>query len=185
MRVPSQTTVVKTVKSNSRSLRLCFAAHKTQVPGAQALTLAIVNLSLFLPLSPGACWIVEFNFLRKKGPRVVSKPANLRPISLVADLAFIADALCVKRTRAALQNYWGPSQSGSLFEALLNVVAVVILCQLRVGLGILTFFPFGDVEAAFDGASRDEMLAGLFDAGVTGRPWMQMDDIFANDECYN
>ena len=63
------------------------------------------------------------------------------------------------------------------------IIAVVLLCQLRAGAGLRTYLPFGDVQAAFDTASRTEMLKGMFEAGVHGQHWMQFDDALRNDTC--
>ena len=54
---------------------------------------------------------------------------------------------------------------------------------MRRAIGLKTFLPFGDIKAAFDCASRAEMLAGLYDAGVVGSDWMLIDDQLRNDNC--
>ena len=115
-------------------------------------------------------------FPKKKGPNTVRSRANLRPISIVRDLAAISDGLLMNRARDDLACYWGPTQFGGVSEALACVVTVVLLCQLRIALDLDTYLPFGDIIAAFDCAPRAEMLAGIFDAGVQGNHWMLFDD---------
>ena len=78
----------------------------------------------------------------------------------------MSDGLFIHRFGSILQEYWGPSQCGGVLEALICVAAIVLLCQMRMALGLPTYLPFADIAAAFDGASRNEMLLGVVAAGV-------------------
>ena len=176
--------VVENLNTSSRCLRLCYATHKPRGNGLQNLTLVIVNLSVFLQLSPVTCLTREIVMLREKRPRVVTKIVNLRPISIVSDHAAIADGVTAMRIRPTMQRYCGETQFGGQYEAFFCVVAVVILCQMHKERGLRTYLPFGDLLAAFDGAAKDAMLHGIHKAGVGGKCWMLLDDIFTHDECY-
>jgi hypothetical protein len=116
--------------------------------------------------------------------RIVRITACLRPISIVADLAGVSEGLFIHHFGSILQEYWGPSQCGGVLEALVCVAAIVLLCQMRTALGLPAYLPFADIAAAFDGASRNEMLLGLFTAGVGGKAWMLIDDLMQHDECH-
>ena len=173
--------VLRGVSAGSRALRISKAASRTSSPGARRLLLAIANLTLALQCSPSSCLRREFIFLRKKGPMIVRLTSHLRPISIVAELAALTDGLLLQRIGARLEEHWGPTQCGGTMESLICVIAIVVLCQMRVALGLPTYLVFGDITAAFDGASRAEMMAALFDAKVTGAEWMLIDDIMQHD----
>ena len=132
----------------------CYAAVKAPAMGARFLTLAILNLSLALGLTASSWAEREFTPLRKSGPMVVSSVANLRPISLSAEMAAVFDGLVLSRHHDDFLKFWGPTQCGGVFQALACVVALVLLCQLRAGAGLNTFLAFADIVAAFDVASR-------------------------------
>ena len=175
--------VVDGLRKNSRCLRLCYASHKVQTVGAWVLTLACVNFSTHLQLSPSTCLLREFVPLPKNGFKIITSCTNIRPISIVSDIAAITDGLMAIRIRAPLRQYWGEFQYGGTHEALMCVVVIVLIRQLRIAANLETYIPFGDIAAAFDGASRTEMLAGAFEAGVVSNFWMLLDDILRNDVC--
>ena len=62
-----------------------------------------------------------------------------------------------------------------------SVLALTLLCQLRLSLGLLTILIFGDLQFAFDGTPHASMLWGAFTAGVCGRAWMLLDDLLGSD----
>ena len=175
--------VLRALKTRSRCLRGCHAASRVRLQGARLLILAIINLCVAFQTAPTTTFLRLFFLLKKKGPNTVRDQSNIRPVSLVSDLMAVHDGLFLSRHRKQLSDYWGPSQCGGSTEALACVVAAVLLCQVRKAIGLQTFLPFEDVKSAFDGASRVEMLAGLFDAGVTGSQWMLVDDQLRNDTC--
>ena len=78
----------------------------------------------------------EFVHLHKSGPLLVSDVLNLRPISVASDLAAVQDALFLSRNQHKLSTFWGPSQSGGLYDALACVLCVVLLVQNRIALDL-------------------------------------------------
>ena len=113
--------VINNLNINSRCLRLCYAAHKVDALGNAQLTLALMNFSLRLQISPSTGLGRDSFLLRKKGPRVVTNVALLTPFSLVSDLASILDGLVAVRKSSQLQDYWGSCQFGGRYESLFSL----------------------------------------------------------------
>ena len=175
--------VIGDFSRSSVSLRNCYAAVKAVPVGGRRVTLAIANMCFEFGLFPTTATLREFNPIRKKGPKVVQSVSCLRPISFSSDFAAVLDALLLKRCRNALVEFWGPCQSGGVYDALLCVLAVVLIAQLRIGVGLPILLVFLDLAAAFDVADRNDMRAALFEAGVSGKIWMLIDDLLASDHC--
>jgi hypothetical protein len=53
--------------------------------------------------------------------------------------------------------------------------------QLRCAQDLPTWFAYADNKWAFDVASVNGMLCGVFQAGVRGAGWLMLDDILAQD----
>ena len=173
--------VISQLSRTSVSLRGCYAAVKASSIGGRAVTLAIVNICFNLTLFPSSATLREFNPIRKKGPKVVHSLSCLRPISFSSDLAAVLDALILRRCRSAFVEFWGPGQSGGVYDALLCVLAVVLISQLRLGVGLPLLLLFLDLASAFDVADRDDMRRAVFDSGIHGRLWLLIDDLLSSD----
>jgi hypothetical protein len=61
------------------------------------------------------------------------------------------------------------------------LLAVVLLAQLREHQGVMTYFVFGDLRWAFDGASHDGTLLACYFAGVVGVEWQLLDDFIFHE----
>ena len=174
-------TVLSQIQANSTTITGCYAAVKASPSGGRRLTLAIANLSLFFQLLPSALVLREFAPIHKKGPLLVRSMGCLRPISMASELAAVLDGLILHRHGTTIQQFWGPNQCGGVYEALATVLAVILLCELRDHVGLLTFLAFADLATAFDVAAHDDLRAGVFLAGVRGRVWMLIDDLLRSD----
>ena len=171
------------LKLGSKCLRGCYAAVKPTAPGGRSLIRSLLNLSLFLQLVASATTLRELNPIRKGGAHVVTLISNLRPISIASELAAIQDGLFLLRHRRRLISYWGPAQCGGVYEALACVLCLVLLGENRIACGLPLLLGFGDIQYGFDVAARQDMLFGCFSAGIVGRFWMLIDDMFRQDSC--
>ena len=173
--------VIAELCKSSVSLRGCYAAVKALPVGGRKTTLALANICLQFGLFATTATLREFNPIRKKGPKVVQSVSCLRPIFFSSDMAAVLDALILKRCRHVLTDYCSPGQSGGVYDALLCVLAVVLLGQLPIGMSLPILLVFLDLIAAFDVANRNDMRAAIFEAGVSGRLWLLIDDLLSSD----
>ena len=81
----------------------------------------------------------------------------LRPVSFSSVLAATIDALLLSRCRSLLEAFWGPCQSGGVHEALVSVLALTLLSQLRLFGELPLLLLFVDLASAFDVANRNDM----------------------------
>ena len=96
-------------------------------------------------------------------------------------MAAVFDSLFFNRFVERARSYWGAAQAGSVSEALASVLGLVLLCQTRRDLLLVTFLVFGDISFAFDCVSRDDMRLAAFRAGITGSAWYIIDDLLSMD----
>ena len=125
----------------------------------------------------------EFNHLRKSEPIVINWLSWLRAISITSGMTAFIDALLLDRCQATLETAWGPEHGGGISEGLATVLALVLLRQLRLAAGLTLILIFLDLVAAFDVAARDDMRVAAFEAGVSGKLWMLIDDLLSDDAC--
>ena len=162
--------VLKSFRKFAATLRCPYAAVISPVGGSRRLTLATCNLFLRNGIVATSCTLREFNHIHKKGPSIIRSIDCLRPISFASeyDMAAVMDALVRHRTLPRLRDVWGSSQSGGVHEALANVLAVVLLAQLRFQCGLPLILLFIDLSHAFDEVDKDDMRLALHEAGVQG-----------------
>ena len=162
-------------------LQLPYAAVKANCQVGRSLTLTLMNLSRQFGIISHHWALRQFTPIRKAGPALVKKQANLRPISLCADLAQVSDSLWVGRNVAKLTPFVGPDQVGGISDPLSVVLAVVLLAQLRASQFLPTYLGLLDLRWAFDVADPTGMLHACAEAGVCCSDWLLLDDIFRLD----
>ena len=173
--------VLNKLESSKKCIRGCFAALKAPVPVAQRLTLTLMNLGRQFGLTSSLWALREFRPLHKKGPLVVSKVCNLRPISLCCDLAHIQDGLWMMRNKWKLIEFAGPAQSGGVLDPISSIIGLVLLTQIRSAQSLPTFWAILDLKWAFDTAILPGMKVAVGDAGVHPLDWLLLDDIMDQD----
>ena len=173
--------VLNSLVSKKKCFRGSPAALKAESVGAKCLHLALVNLSFRMGLTSSLWALRVFTHIRKKGPRIVRSPHNLRPISFGSDCAQLQDALWVLRNKPLILDFCGPCQTAGVSDPASAVIALVLLCQLRASHSLPTYLCFLDLKFAFDVASIPHMLLNCARAGISGHSWLLMDDILASD----
>ena len=105
--------VLDSLKSSKRWLHGTAAALKAACPQGRALTLSLFNLALWVGLT-SSFWALRLICpIRKSGPAVVRRLANLRPVSFGSDMAQIVDAVWVKQNKSFIEDFCGPGQLGA------------------------------------------------------------------------
>ena len=131
-------------------------------------------------VSPSS-WFREVTPIRKKGPKVVSDVACLRPISYVGDLENLSDALWLNHNKQALEAYYGQEQHGGRSDATLVALGILVAAQIRKEAGLPTIIKKADLFQGYDLSWRDGTLVHLAKAGVKGRHWLAIDSAFSAD----
>eukprot|EP00959_Pyramimonas_sp_CCMP1952_P203827 4262649-Pyramimonas_sp.AAC.1 len=83
-------------------------------------------------------------------------------------MASVQDAAWIARNGAKIEAYCGPSQQGGVGDPVSLVVALTMHAQLRCAQDLPTWFAVADNKWAFDVASVNGMLCGVFQAGARG-----------------
>ncbi|CAE7834833.1 unnamed protein product [Symbiodinium sp. CCMP2592] len=174
-------TVLANIKVKKQSAYGPLAAVKAAAPAARALTFALVNLARVCELTSSLWYARRITPLRKKGPKVVRKTVNLRPISIASDIATVQDALWLGRCQPVLENFTGCNQVGGKFDTMSVVLAVVLHVQIRHMQDLKTYLLFADLQAAYDTAGHDALLAASYCAGVVGVEWNLLWDFIHMD----
>ena len=141
---------MSSLKISKATINMCNAAAAILSPHTVKCTKALVNLSMRCGLTSTHWSLRQFTPLRKGGAKVVRTTEQLRPISLVPDMASIQDALWLDRNASKLTDYHGSDQQGAVGDAIAILVALVIHAQLRAYLGLDTCWAMGDLKWAFD-----------------------------------
>ena len=173
--------VLHSFNKSARTLRCPYIAVKSPVGGGRRLTLALANMFLRFGVVSTTSALREINHIHKKGPKIVRSIECLRPISFASDLAAVTDGLLRLRTLPQLREFWGASQGGGVHEALANVMAVVLLAQLRCLCSLPLILIFIDLSHAFDEADKDDMRIALYQAGIGGHLWLLYDGSLSTD----
>ena len=71
-------------------------------------------------------------------------------------------------------------QLGGKFDVVAIVVSLALHAQLRQHQGLLTYLLFADLKYAFDVADWNLMSLSCYSAGVVGKEWMLLDDLFTH-----
>ena len=74
-----------------------------------------------------------------------------------------------------------PPNRGGVGDPVSLVIALTMHAQLRHSQNLPTWLAVADNKWAFDVASVNGMLCGVFHAGVRGADWLMLDDILAQD----
>ena len=85
--------VLDSLNIHKRANQGCYAATRARIPGARALTRALLNLGRHVCLTTTVWCLRQFAPIWKDGPRVVRSTTRLRPISLASVMASLQDAL--------------------------------------------------------------------------------------------
>ncbi|CAK0904656.1 unnamed protein product, partial [Prorocentrum cordatum] len=169
------------LKPGKRTVHLCNAALRVQVEEGFRLTRALLNLGRALCVTARPWSLRHFAPIRKSGPATVRKIKSLRPISLTTDMASVQDAAWIARNGPLIEAYCGPSQQGGVGDTVSLVIALTMNAQLRAAQDLPTWWAVADNKWAFDVASVNGMLCGVFEAGVRGSDWLLLDDVLAQD----
>ena len=116
----------RSFRLRKQSYRCALAAARTSCPPAKALNLALVNLARECELTSSLWCERPITPTRKAGPKVVRQVTNLRPISVVSDVAAIQDGLWLGRCTKLLKDFTGAVQPGGKFETVAIVLAVIL-----------------------------------------------------------
>ena len=173
--------VQRSFRLRKQSYRCALAAAKTSCPPAKALNLALVNLARECELTSSLWCERRITPIRKAGPRVVRKVTNLRPISVVSDMAAVQDGLWLGRCKKILEDFTGAAQLGGKFETVAIVLAVILHAQIRHSQGLHTYLLFADIQSAYDATDHNAMLLAAFHAGVVGTEWLLLWDFLHMD----
>ena len=166
--------------ANRRSMHLPRGAVKAKLAIARQLVWAVVNLATVFGLV-ASTWAREISPLRKAGPEIVTDPINLRPVGYMGDLAGVFDALWLASVKEALDAYSGPLQAGGKHDAVLMVLGILMVLQIRFHQGLATLLEKVDLLHGFDLAWRDAVRLHLARAGVRGRAWLVADASMDDD----
>ena len=169
------------MSTSKKCLRICFHVVTSRNRSMRELTLALANFSLHVGLTSSLWSLRQFAHIRKCGPSVVRSIKCLRPVSLVSDMAHVVDGLWIARNRQVLEHYAGPCQLGGVSSAVLLVLALVILAQVRDHFGLATFLVALDLRWAFDVAPLNSMRLACMEAGMSLEGWLFLDDVLASD----
>ena len=111
-----------------------------------AVIRSILSFSLLLQFVATAATLRELRPIHKAGARVITRIANLRPISLACELAAVQDGLFLLCHRQKLIAFWGPNQCGWIYEVLASVLCLLILLgEGRIAYALLLLLGFGDL----------------------------------------
>ena len=145
------------------------------------IVLGLCNCQLAWQVACDLVCIRGLSPIKKGSANIISSIKSLRGICQASDLAAVTDLLFLHRHKKKLVAYWGPNQYGGIYEALAPVICLTLVAQLRMAAGLPMWANFADVEGGFDTIPKNDIRAGAFAAGVRGRSWMLMDDIFSRD----
>jgi hypothetical protein len=173
--------VLDSLNVHKKAIRGCYAAARAQVPGARALTRALLNLGRHVCLTATLWCLRQFAPIRKDGPRVVRSTSCLRPVSLAAVMASLQDALWTARNAPRLEAYCGAGQQGGVGDPICLLIALVLHTQLRNYQRLCTWWALADLRWAFDTADIPAMKVAVFLAGVCATDWLLLDDILEQD----
>ncbi|CAE8646774.1 unnamed protein product [Polarella glacialis] len=163
-------------------LRCPYAALRSECLAGREVTHELVNMSRIVALVSTHWGTRCISNIRKSGPRIVRKAKHLRPVSLAVDLLAVVDSLWLRRCRLRIETFVGPNQMGGRFDAVVAVVVVILLVQLRSYQGLDSYLFQADAQWAFDTASHHATLLAVYSAGVAGAEWRLFDDMISMDK---
>ncbi|CAE8615479.1 unnamed protein product [Polarella glacialis] len=159
-----------------------YAALRSECLAGREVTHELVNMSRIVALVSTHWGTRCISNIRKSGPRIVRKAKHLRPVSLAVDLLAVIDSLWLRRCRLLIETFVGPNQMGGRFDAVVAVVVVILLVQLRSYQGLDSYLFQADAQWAFDTASHHATLLAVYVAGVVGTEWRLFDDMISMDK---
>ena len=144
------------------------------------LSWIIVNLLFALCLLPSS-WYRVISPIRKRGPKVVDDPSNLRPISYVSDLEGVLDLVWLDLCRQRLISYAGMEQVGGQMDPVLVAIGLLASLQTRNHAGLPSYLLKADLHQGYDLAWRDAVRFHAWEANIRGNSWLVLDCSLAAD----
>ena len=171
---------IQSVSLRKASVRFPRAVIRNEHPQGHELCWLLLNLFLAFGVVPTA-WMREVNFIRKRGPQLVTDLKNLRPISYTDELQTLFDLAWLQRCRHLLEAYVGPEQAGGRFDSTLVSLGILVALQARRNWSLPTYCLKADLLQGYDLAWKAAMLLHTRWAGVTGSLWLCLDSAIQQD----
>ena len=173
--------VLDKLKFGKASVRGCYEAVGARQPEGRELTRALMNIARAGRVTSRLWSSRRITPIRKCGPKIVRKVSHTRPISQGTDFASVQDALWLARCQDLLDAFTGPGQVGGKSGAVLLLLALVLLTEIREYQGLDTYCLCLDLKWAFDTVPHQNILLACFEAGVVETEWEMLDDMVAQD----
>ena len=173
--------VLSGLKARKQSTHGPLASVKVWCPAARQFLLDLMNLGRVARQTSTHWRLRQVSPLRKSGPKVVRKIANLRPISVATEMAAVQDGLWLGRTQVFFESFTTASQVGGKFDTMSVVLAVVLHIQLRHLQDLDTYVLFADLKQAYDTTDQSALLVSCYLAGIVEAEWCLLHDFFSMD----
>ena len=141
----------------------------------------LVNLIFALGLVPSS-WFRIISLIRKRGPVVVAKLENLRPVCYVSDLEGVVDLVWLHLFKQSLIDYAGSSQVGGQMDPVLVTIGILTALQSRLNANLPSMVLKADLLQGYDLAWRDAVRLHAWHAGIQGNGWLFLDCCLAVDQ---
>ena len=173
--------LISTVQARRASVQLPRQAIVAASDAGRVLMWVLVNLIFALGIVPSS-WFRIISPTRKRGPVVVTKLVNLRPVCYVSDLEGVVDLVWLHLFKQTLIEYAGSSQVGGQMDPVLVTVGILTGLQSRMNANLPSLVLKADLLQGYDLAWRDAVRLHAWQAGIHGNGWLFLDSCLAVDQ---